>query len=96
MRPASKFAAPREACAIRNAATFDAGTVRYRPDPGYLGDDQFTYTVADALGLQVAATVTVRRGCELSSTLVPSCGVWWGSAQIPGGVVSLEGLETRL
>ena len=74
----------------------DAGTVRYRPDPGYLGDDQFTYTVADAEGLQATATVTVRRGCELSPTLVPSCGVWWGSAQIPGGVVSLEGLETRL
>lgn len=74
----------------------DGDTVRYRPDPGYLGDDQFTYTVADALGLEATATVTVRRGCELSQTLVPSCGVWWGSAQIPGGVASLEGLETRL
>ena len=74
----------------------DDHTIRYRPEPGYLGDDQFTYTVADESGLESRATVTVQRRCELSQTLVPSCGVWWGSAQVPGGVTSLTGLESRL
>lgn len=77
-------------------SVMQGGTVRYRPDPGYLGDDQFTYTVGDDAGMQAVGVVTIERGCEVSATLVPSCGVWWGAAQIPGGVLSLEGLESRI
>ncbi|MBI9115896.1 Ig-like domain-containing protein [Sanguibacter suaedae] len=40
------------------AAQLD-GTVVYTPDPGWAGDDTFTYTVSDAGGLQATATVTV-------------------------------------
>jgi large repetitive protein len=37
------------------------GTVTYTPDPGFLGTDQFTYTVSDNFGLTSnPATVTIR------------------------------------
>jgi immune inhibitor A len=35
------------------------GTVRYTPDTGYLGDDSFTYTIADGRGGTDTATVHV-------------------------------------
>ncbi|MCL2783929.1 MAG: Ig-like domain-containing protein [Propionibacteriaceae bacterium] len=36
-----------------------AGEITYTPDAGYSGPDQFTFTVADALGNQAVATVSI-------------------------------------
>jgi hypothetical protein len=36
------------------------GTVRYTPDPGFAGDDSFTYTVTDRYGRTATATVTLQ------------------------------------
>ncbi len=36
-----------------------ASTVTYRPDSGYVGTDQFDYTIADGAGTEATATVTV-------------------------------------
>ena len=35
------------------------GTVNYAPDPGFVGDDTFTYTVSDNVGNSTTGTVTV-------------------------------------
>jgi hypothetical protein len=74
----------------------DEGFVQYQPAPGHLGDDEFSYTVTDATGLRSTASVTVQRDCVVSAELVPSCGAWWGAAQMPGGAQSLESLEATL
>lgn len=68
-------------------------TVHYRPTPGYLGDDSFTYTVTTQSGgtaTTLTGTVTLMRTCTRSATLVPTCGVWWGAAQVPGGPSGIE------
>jgi len=36
------------------------GTIRYAPDPGYVGTDAYTYTVTDANGLTSSTIVAVR------------------------------------
>jgi hypothetical protein len=63
----------------------DSNTLKYVPDAGYLGDDRFTYTVVSGSGDRLQGTVNVKRRCRLSQAQVPSCGAWWGTAQIPGG-----------
>ena len=40
-------------------ATYTAGQVKYTPDPGFVGFDQFTYGARDAVGPSKPATVTV-------------------------------------
>lgn len=40
-------------------ASFTADRVTYTPNPGFLGDDTFTYTVSDGNGGMVSAAVTV-------------------------------------
>jgi hypothetical protein len=71
-------------------------TVDYVPDAGYLGDDTFSYLVALPGGGTAVGRVDVRRRCALSSTLVPSCGAWWGAAQVPGGADDLRGFAARV
>ncbi len=51
------------------AAIFDNGTpatnddiIRYTPNSGFSGTDQFTYTIQDARGVQSSAVVTVKVG----------------------------------
>jgi hypothetical protein len=39
---------------------------------------------------------TVTADCPISRILVPSCGAWWGSAAVPGGVPNIEALEQTL
>jgi hypothetical protein len=38
----------------------DDGAFVYTPDEGYVGDDEFTYTIADAAHTQATGTITVR------------------------------------
>jgi hypothetical protein len=67
-------------------------TVHYRPTPGYLGDDAFSYTLTSGSGgsaTTLTGSVTLTRECRLSTILVPTCGVWWGAAQVPGGAQSI-------
>ncbi len=56
---------------VDGTVAFDAGTVTYTPPPGFSGPATFTYTVTDAAGQTVTATVRVTVGPPVSSTPSP-------------------------
>lgn len=47
----------------------DRGALIYRPEPGFVGTDRFTYTLRDAAGYQEVHTVVVRVDAEGQATL---------------------------
>jgi hypothetical protein len=56
------------------------GAVTYTPDPGFLGTDQFTYTVSDNFGLTSnVATVTI----QVAPAAVTAATVYWGAVSAP-------------
>jgi hypothetical protein len=50
--------------------SINGGNIRYTPQPGFNGTDQFTYTIQDTRGIQSTATVTVHVGNSTANDFV--------------------------
>jgi hypothetical protein len=50
--------------------TIERGVVKYTPEPGYVGEDTFTYEISDVGEQSDTATVTIRLVEEVSDTAV--------------------------